>query len=113
MDLGAALKNCPAAKRDLIAEMAQALNAKGIKLMCYFPAHVIGRYPKASSQEFSRMTTDIVREFGERYGDKVAGYWFDGFYQCFEKYPDFSFRDFFCASDFYFCHARSVGLITR
>ena len=82
-------------KRDLIAEMAQALNAKGIKLMCYFPAHVIGKYPKASSQEFTRMTTDIVREFGERYGNKVAGYWFDGFYQCFEKYPDFDFRDFY------------------
>jgi alpha-L-fucosidase len=82
-------------KRDLIAEMAQALNAKGIKLMCYFPAHVIGKYPRASSQEFTRMTTDIVKEFGERYGEKVAGYWFDGFYQCFEKYPDFSFREFF------------------
>ncbi len=82
-------------RRDLIAEMAQALNAKGIKLMCYFPAHVIGKYPRATSQEFTQMTTDIVKEFGERYGDKVAGYWFDGFYQCFEKYPDFSFRDFF------------------
>ena len=81
-------------KRDLIAEMAQALNAKGIKLMCYFPAHVIGKYPKASSEEFTRMTSDIVKEFGERYGEKVAGYWFDGFYQCFEKYPDFSFREF-------------------
>jgi len=82
-------------KRDLIAEMAQALNAKGIKLMCYFPAHVIGKYPKASSQEFTQMTTDILKEFGERYGEKVAGYWFDGFYQCFEKYPDFPFRDFY------------------
>ena len=41
------------------------------------------------------MTTDILKEFGERYGEKVVGYWFDGFYQCFEKYPDFSFRDFF------------------
>jgi hypothetical protein len=83
------------AKRDLIAEMGQALNAKGIKLMCYFPAHVIGKYPRASSKEFTQMTSDIVKEFGERYGEKVAGYWFDGFYQCFEKYPDFSFRDFF------------------
>ena len=82
-------------KRDLIAELAQALNAKGIKLMCYFPAHVIGKYPKASSQEFTQMTSDILKEFGERYGEKVAGYWFDGFYQCFEKYPDFSFRDFY------------------
>jgi hypothetical protein len=82
-------------KRDLIAEMAQALNAKGIKLMCYFPTHVIGKYPKASGTEFTQMTSDILKEFGERYGEKVAGYWFDGFYQCFEKYPDFSFRDFF------------------
>ena len=82
-------------KRDLIADLAQALNAKGIKLMCYFPAHVIGKYPRASSLEFTQMTSDIVKEFGERYGDKVAGYWFDGFYQCFEKYPDFPFREFF------------------
>src|SRR5258706_3707099 len=82
-------------KRDLIAEMAQALNPKGIKLMCYFPTHVIGKYPKASSEEFTQITSDILKEFGDRYGDKVAGYWFDGFYQCFEKYPDFSFRDFY------------------
>lgn len=82
-------------KRDLIAEMAQALNAKGIKLMCYFPTHVVGKYPKASGTEFTQMTSDILKEFGERYREKVVGYWFDGFYQCFEKYPDFSFRDFF------------------
>src|SRR5206468_1067796 len=82
-------------KRDLIAEMPQALNAKGIKLMCYFPTHVVGKYPKASSEEFTHMTTDILKEFGEHYGERVVGYWFDGFYQCFEKYPDFSFSDFF------------------
>ena len=82
-------------KRDLIAGMAEALNAKGIKLMCYFPTHVIGKFRNSSSTEFTQMTTDILKEFGERYAEKVAGYWFDGFYQCFEKYPDFSFRDFF------------------
>ena len=82
-------------KRDLIAEMAQALNAKGIKLMCYFPTHVVGKFRSSSSTEFTQMTTDILKEFGERYGENVVGYWFDGFYQCFEKYPDFSFRDFF------------------
>ena len=82
-------------KRDLIAEMADALNAKGIRLVCYFPTHVVGKYPKASSKEFTQMTTDALKEFGERYGEKVVGYWFDGFYQCYEKYPDFSFRDFF------------------
>jgi hypothetical protein len=82
-------------QRDLLAEMADALNKKKIKLMCYFPTHVVGNYPKASSEQFTRMTTDILNEFGDRYGEKVVGYWFDGFYQCFEKYPDFSFRDFF------------------
>jgi len=82
-------------KRDLIAEMADALAAKGIKLMCYFPTHVVGKYPKASSKDFTRITTDVLKEFGERYGAKVVGYWFDGFYQCYEKYPDFSFREFF------------------
>ncbi len=59
-------------KRDLIAELAQALNAKGIKLMCYFPTHVIGKYPRASSREFTQMTSDILKEFGERYGEKVV-----------------------------------------
>lgn len=83
------------AQRDVIMEMADALNAKGIKLMCYFPAHVVGNYPRASEKEFTKAMTDMLKEFGERYGNKVVGYWFDGFYQCFEKYPEFPFRDFF------------------
>jgi hypothetical protein len=84
------------ARRDLIMEIAEALNAKGIKLMCYFPGHLVGNYhPKASEQEFTKATTDILKEFGERYGNKVAGYWFDGFNGVFQKYPDFPFRDFF------------------
>jgi hypothetical protein len=82
-------------RRDLVGEMAESLNAKGIKLMCYFPAHVIGKYPHASSKEFTQSMTDVMNEFGQRYREKVAGYWFDGCYQCFEKYPDFLFRDLF------------------
>lgn len=84
-------------KRDLIMEMANMLNDKKIKLMCYFPTHVIGKYPKVSEQEFTRINKDILKEFGQRYGDKVAGYWFDGWYQCFEEYPAVSFEDFFKA----------------
>jgi hypothetical protein len=45
-------------QRDLIMEMADALNAKGIKLMCYFPAHVVGSYPRASEKEFTQAMTD-------------------------------------------------------
>ncbi len=82
-------------RRDLIAELADALSARGIKLMCYFPAHVVGKYPKASGKEFGQMMTDVMTEFGNRYKEKVAGYWFDGCYQCGEKYPDFSWRKFF------------------
>lgn len=82
-------------KRDLIAEMADALSAKGIKLLCYFPTHVIAKYKKATEKEFTEMNKNIITEFGERYGKKIAGYWFDGWYQCYEEYPGFSFNDFF------------------
>jgi hypothetical protein len=41
--------------------------------------------------------TEVLTEFGEHYQGKVAGYWIDCCYQASEKYPDFSFRDFFKA----------------
>ena len=81
--------------RDLIAEMADALSAKGIKLMCYLNAASLTKYPKASEEEFSRIMTEVVTEFGEHYKEKVAGYWFDCCYQAKEKYPGFSFQEFF------------------
>ena len=84
-------------RRDLIARMAEALQAKGIKLMCYLNAAGLGHYPRASSEEFSRIMTEVLTEFGEHYQEKVAGYWIDCCYQAREKYPDFSFRDFFKA----------------
>ncbi|MEO5999174.1 MAG: alpha-L-fucosidase [Chitinophagaceae bacterium] len=82
-------------KRDLVAEMADALSARGIKLLCYFPTHIIAKYKKATEKEFTEMNKNIITEFGERYGKKIAGYWFDGWYQCYEEYPGFSFKDFF------------------
>ena len=84
-------------KRDLIAEMADALNIEGIKLMCYFPTHVVAKYKKVTEKEFSEINNEVITEFGQRYGKKVAGYWFDGWYQCFEEYPNVSFPDFFKA----------------
>jgi len=82
-------------RRDLIAEMADALNAKGIKLMCYLNVASLTGYPRASEEAFTRTMTEVVTEFGEHYKEKVAGYWFDCCYQAREKYPDFSFREFF------------------
>lgn len=84
-------------KRDLIAEMADALALKNIKLICYLPTHVIAKYKKVPEKEFTKINKDILTEMGLRYGKKIAGYWFDGWYQCFEEYPDFSFKEFFNA----------------
>ncbi len=63
--------------------------------MCYLNAASLTKYPKASEEEFSRIMTEVVTEFGEHYKEKVAGYWFDCCYQAKEKYPGFSFREFF------------------
>lgn len=84
-------------RRDLIGEIATALNAKGIKLICYFPPFIIGRHRNLDEKEFTKISMDVITEFGERYGKKVAGYWFDGWYQGFEEYPDFPFKRFFNA----------------
>jgi len=82
-------------RRDLIAEMADALNARGIKMMCYLNVASLARYPRSGEDEFTRIMTEIVTEFGQHYKEKVAGYWFDCCYQAREKYPGFSFREFF------------------
>jgi Alpha-L-fucosidase len=82
-------------RRDLIAEMADALNVKGIKLICYLNVASLAGYPRAGEEKFTRIMNEVVTEFGEHYREKVAGYWFDCCYQAREKYPNFSFRGFF------------------
>ncbi len=84
-------------QRDLIMEMADKLNAKGIKLMCYFPTHVVAKAFRGDDQEFEQINREVMTEFGERYGRKIVGYWFDGWYQSFERHPNVSFEDFFHA----------------
>jgi len=79
-------------RRDLIRELADALGAKGVRLICYF-AGLNGymKEPRVSagldddgnertppSAEGRRRRTEILREYADRYGDKVAGWWFDG-----------------------------------
>ena len=85
-------------KRDLIAEISDQLKTKNIRLICYMATHVVAKYKKVNSTEFMKINTEILQEMGERYKDKIAGYWFDGWYQCFEEYPDVSFESFFKAT---------------
>ncbi len=71
-------------KRDLIGELADALNARGIKFMIYYHA---GRAEKGwwTRDEMQKMDKkayfneweSAIREISLRYGDRLAGYWFD------------------------------------
>lgn len=101
------------AKRDLIADLYAALHPKGIRLMVYLPSGAPDRDPEAMKalewkpgkhprwdtspvkpgdadprlESFQRKWESVIREWSERWGEKVAGWWFDGCY-----YPDAMYR---------------------
>ena len=81
--------------RDLVEEIADSLEKHNIKLFLYMATHVYAKYNSASDSEFQRLNYTLVREIGERYKKKVAGFWFDGWYQCYEKHPNFDFEKFY------------------
>jgi hypothetical protein len=70
--------------RDLIADLADALGKRHIKLMLYYHA---GRsqdswWTRSEMQAMDREAyfkgwEEQIREIGLRYGDKLAGWWFD------------------------------------
>lgn len=84
------------ATRDLIEDLYVSLHRRGIPLMLYWtgdgprddekagPAYGCGT---PVTKEFVRKWADTFREYGERYGDKVAGIWCDGSYS-FIGYDD-------------------------
>jgi len=103
-------------KRDLVADMADALQPKGIRLMVYLPSGApdrdtvamkalewkMGKYfrweypdggPDGGDPRFDSFQSkweEIIREWSDRWGDKVAGWWFDGCYfpKAMYEYPD-------------------------
>lgn len=70
-------------QRDLIEELANALNAKDIRLICYINGPLAFKYPKRVAitpeivEDFTANFKAILPEIGIRYKDKIAGYWFD------------------------------------
>lgn len=82
-------------QRDLIVEIADALSKKGIKLVCYMHSLGTANFHNVNHQIFYKNFSSILEELGNRYKDKIAGYWFDCWYQIFEGYPDFPFEDFY------------------
>jgi alpha-L-fucosidase len=97
-------------RRDLVADLAAALAARGIRLMVYLPSGAPAADPVARQKlgwlwgrtggwqlpgepvggrlaEFQRRWESIIREWSQRWGKSVAGWWIDGCY-----FPDQMYR---------------------
>lgn len=89
------------ARRDLIADVAEGLGRHGVRLMLYFPSHVLvwgedyQRLDKTSPEELMDVHREILTEMGRRYGRSVSGYWFDGWGFLSVKFPGISDEEFF------------------
>ena len=77
--------------RDLILDMAKALQKHDIRLIVYLPAGAPGRdtnvvkaldYHRGPNRnaEFQRKWEAIIRDWSLRWGTNVSGWWFDGCY---------------------------------
>jgi cephalosporin-C deacetylase-like acetyl esterase len=83
------------ARRDLPLALWQSLHSRGIRLMLYLPCQVpnadpqaqkafglpVGKQDQPLSPEFAQKWARVIQEWSDRYGDKVAGWWFDGAYE--------------------------------
>jgi Alpha-L-fucosidase len=79
------------ARRDLVANLSEALRSRGIRLIVYLPSGAPARDSAAvkalewkdgehRNREFQRKWERVIREWSERWGTRVAGWWFDGCY---------------------------------
>jgi acetyl esterase/lipase len=80
--------------RDLPLALSDALRAKGIRLMLYLPSQPPNEDPQAQrafglpegqkdqplTADAARKWAEVIREWSDRYGDRVSGWWFDGGY---------------------------------
>ena len=85
------IKPSKCSRRDLVSELYEALNKRGIKLMVYLPSGAPagdsiaraalqwqnGPHP---NREFQIKWEQVIREWSERWGKKISGWWFDGCY---------------------------------
>lgn len=76
-------------QRDLVLEVAKGVKSQGKRFVAYLPSEVKAQSeeihrafawnPKDQS-EFQTRYTAFVREYSERYGSLLDGWWFDGCY---------------------------------
>jgi hypothetical protein len=81
--------------RDLPFDLHHALQPEGIRLMLYLPCQAPNQDSRAQrafglpegpkdqpiNEEFAYKWAGVIGEWSTRYGDKVAGWWFDGGYK--------------------------------
>jgi hypothetical protein len=94
--LGGFDPNTRCSKRDLPLELADALKPHGIRLMLYLPSQTPHRDLQAVkafglegapntdrkiTPAFADKWAQVIEAWSTRYGDKVAGWWFDGAYE--------------------------------
>jgi alpha-L-fucosidase len=84
-------------RRDLIAELAGALAAKGLPLLVYYnhscnqnedpPWEQAVGYHDRDKQRFAQNLLEIVGWLGQRYKDKIKAWWFDSPYSLDPRGP--------------------------
>ena len=104
-------------QRDLIGEIADALQKRGIKLLLYINSPVLTKLDHIgangsheltySEEQFTEIHKNVLSEIGSRYRDKLAGYWFDSWYQSLAAYPDVPIE-----AIFRYCKVGNPGRIT-
>jgi hypothetical protein len=77
------------ATRDLVEDLYRTLSRKKIPLLLYWTGNGPSQDPKAAAAlgwkqpvpaDYVRKWASVVKEYGERYGEKVTGWWVDGCY---------------------------------
>jgi alpha-L-fucosidase len=78
-------------RRDLVGDLYEPLTKRGIKLMVYLPAGAPSgdrdavraldwQGPGQRNRDFQLKWQQVIGDWSTRWGDKVAGWWFDGCY---------------------------------
>jgi hypothetical protein len=78
-------------RRDLVLEIARAIKQRGKKFIAYLPCEINGNKslhegfcwntrPGTNQEKFQERYLLAIREWSERFGENLDGWWFDGCY---------------------------------
>lgn len=101
--------------RDLVEDLYVSLSKYDIKLMMYlnfiaaYKHSPLNKLPDPIGPKFAditqdmrecytKMAIDILTEIGQRYGDKLCGYWFDSCFQLPQQFGAYDFKDIYDAA---------------